>query len=752
MSQSLTQNARTMGTMPVFMTAVSTILGAILFLRFGYSVAHVGLFLTLMIILIGHAVTIPTAMAVAEIATNQRVEGGGAYYIISRSFGLNIGGAIGVALFLSQAISVAFYIIAFTAAIPIDWLNAQIVANYPNLGFVLEEWHVNFILMTLLSLLMITKGANVGVKALYLVVAILFVSLGMFLLGKTDYNPQSINWFDQVGRAGSRNNPDGFFTVFTIIFPAFTGIAAGLGLSGDLKDPKKAIPNGTLWATVAGIVVYVAVAFKLYFSASPQDLADDELIMEKIALWGPIIPIGLACAALSSALGSVMIAPRTLQALGADKIFPGNFSGWMAKGRAKDNEPRNASLITIVIAFVFVSIGELDIVARVISMFFMVTYGAICMVSFFEHMAADPAYRPTFKSRWYVSLGGGILCLVLMFQMDPTYALASIIMMAIIYWWISYNNKERRGLENLFKGVIFQITRQLQILLQKREAVEEEEDNWRPFVISISADSFKRRSGFDMVRWLAHRYGFGTYIHYIEGFLNEETKEKATSFKKRLIDLSDDMKSRVYLDTMISPSYTSAIAQSVQLPGISGKGNNLMLFEYTSEETQNLDQMVDNYSILKAAGLDLCLLKTTLRGFGYKKSIHIWITSTDYENSNLMIILGYILMGHPEWKDADISILSIYHLETENEKREQLQSLIKDGRLPISPKNVQLIPQPIDQDYRRVINQHSSDADLTIVGFNDEDVSNLGVKAFEGYSEVGNIMFVNAIKEVELER
>ena len=216
-----------------------------------------------------------------------------------------------------------------------------------------------------------------------------------------------------------------FFTVFTIIFPAFTGIAAGLGLSGDLKDPKKAIPNGTLWATVAGIVVYVAVAFKLYFSASPQDLADDELIMEKIALWGPIIPIGLACAALSSALGSVMIAPRTLQALGADKIFPGNFSGWMAKGRTKDNEPRNASLITIVIAFVFVSIGELDIVARVISMFFMVTYGAICMVSFFEHMAADPAYRPTFKSRWYVSLGGGILCLVLMFQMDPTYALAS---------------------------------------------------------------------------------------------------------------------------------------------------------------------------------------------------------------------------------------------------------------------------------------------------------------------------------------
>ena len=111
--------------------------------------------------------------------------------------------------------------------------------------------------------------------------------------------------------------------MFTIIFPAFTGIAAGLGLSGDLKEPKKSIPRGTIWATLMGIVVYVAVAFKLYFSADQTALAQDQMYMEQIALWGPAIPIGLACAAISSALGSVMIAPRTLQALGSDKIFPG---------------------------------------------------------------------------------------------------------------------------------------------------------------------------------------------------------------------------------------------------------------------------------------------------------------------------------------------------------------------------------------------------------------------------------------------
>jgi solute carrier family 12 sodium/potassium/chloride transporter 2 len=159
-----------MGTLPVFMTAISTILGAILFLRFGFSIAHVGLLSTLGIILIGHLVTIPTAMAVAEIATNQKVEGGGAYFMISRSFGLNIGGAIGIALYLSQAISVAFYVIAFTVS-----CRGLLVYIDTRWGILIEPWMVNYSLTGLLMLLMLTKGANVGVKALYLVVVVLLI-------------------------------------------------------------------------------------------------------------------------------------------------------------------------------------------------------------------------------------------------------------------------------------------------------------------------------------------------------------------------------------------------------------------------------------------------------------------------------------------------------------------------------------------------------------------------------------------------
>src|SRR5690606_25601473 len=366
-STPITSNHKTMGTMPVFMTAVSTILGAILFLKFGYALAHVGLIGTLAIIVIGHLVTIPTAMAVAEIATNQKVEGGGAYYIISRSFGINIGGAIGIALFLAQAISIAFYVIAFTESMEI--LRTWVAEEY---GILVMKETITFSTMGVLALLILTRGANVGVKALYGVVAILIVSLIMFFMGEPlpDYDgsmdiSRKIT-SDFVNIDGS-TGPKTFFYIFAIIFPAFTGIAAGLGLSGDLKDPKKSIPRGTLWATVVGILVYIAVAIKLFYSANPESLGDEStIVMSKIAIWPPIISIGLAAAAISSALGSIMIAPRTLQALGVDKVMPGiNLSRFLGKGRTRDNEPINASLITCLIAFMFCTLGDLNVVAEI---------------------------------------------------------------------------------------------------------------------------------------------------------------------------------------------------------------------------------------------------------------------------------------------------------------------------------------------------------------------------------------------------
>ncbi len=740
MARNLINQQAKFGTPEVFTTSVSTILGAILFLRFGYAVGNVGFLGALGIILIGHLVTFPTAFAVAEIATNQKVLGGGAYYIISRSFGLNIGATIGITLYFSQAISVAFYVIAFAEAF--DPVISFLKDHY---GFIIpDNRFISLPFMSILSVIILARGANLGMKALYLVAAILFTSIFLFLIGK----PEAV--VNEIHLYAKAENPDNFFYVFMIVFPAFTGLAAGLGLSGDLKDPTKSIPRGTILATLAGLIVYVGVAYKLTMSATPEELANDQFVMQKIAYWGPIIPIGLAAASLSSALGSILVAPRTLQAIGADNILPNNFlSRWLGKGKPVTNEPVNASIITIIIAFAFISVGTIDFVAQIISMFFMVTYGAICLISLLEHFAADPSYRPTFRSKWYISLVGAVMSFWLMFKMNTTYALFSLFIMGFIYYLITESNKEQKGLEKLFRGVVFQLSRQLQIFAQRADK-ENPDTNWRPFVICISRDSFKRRGAFDLLRWLSFKYGFGTYIHYIEGYLSKQTNAESKQVLTRLINLASGSKNRVYLDTIISPSYTSAIAQVIQLSGISGKGNNMILFEFSRTEPNSLKESLKNYALIQATGFDICILNSSYKGFGYKREIHIWITSYDYENANLMILLGYIILGHPEWKNGVIKIFAIYNEPELKERREKLIDLIKSGRLPISPGNVEPIIANDMRNTKEIIAEKSVDADLTIVGFRHELVKTKGVELFTGYENIGDILFVSSQKEKEI--
>jgi solute carrier family 12 sodium/potassium/chloride transporter 2 len=733
------------GTFEVFVTSISTILGAILFLRFGWAIGNVGFWNAILIIVLGHLVVLPTAFAIAEIATNQRVLGGGAYYIISRSFGFNIGGTVGITLYLSQAISVAFYIIAFAGAFEplIDVIN-----NYigPRFGRFIPDDHriISLPAMALLAAIALIRGANMGMKALYVVAGIIFLSVFLFFIGTPESSPEKVDF------SSSAADSKPFFYVFAVLFPAFTGLAAGLGLSGDLKNPGRAIPAGTILATVIGLVIYFGVTYKLIISASLENMANNYLIMQDIAYWGPIIPIGLAAATISSAIGSILVAPRTLQAIGVDNILPNNFiNRWFGKGKQENNEPFNATLITVIIAFVFIYIGELDLVARIISMFFMITYGAICLISLLEHFAADPSYRPRFRTHWILSLVGTVISFWLMFKMNTPIALLSLIILALIYFFITASKKEAGGFGKLFRGVIFQLSRQLQIIVQRFDKGEQDK-NWRPFVICISSDTFKRRSAFDLQRWLSFKYGFGTYIHFIEGYLSKQTRTKSQKILDRLIKLASASKNRVYLDTIISPSYTSAIAQVIQLSGISGRGNNMILFEFSRSEPETLKRSLDNYALIISTGFDICVLNTSYKGFGDKREIHIWITSYDYENANLMILLGYIILGHPEWRKGQIKIFALFKESEIKEKREYLFSLIRSGRLPISTKNVELIPVDETVSAKELISKKSIDADLTIVGFRHESVKIKGLELFTGFNDVGNILFVSSQREKEI--
>jgi len=599
-----------------------------------------------------------------------------------------------------------------------------------------------------LSILMLKKGASIGVKALYFVVVILTLSLVMFFLGKGVENGADLTtsvFSIQTGNISSK-----FFLVFAIIFPAFTGMTAGVGLSGDLRNPSRSIPLGTVTATVFGMIVYGLIAWKLAVSASQEALSTDMQIMKRIAMAGPIIiPLGLAASTISSALGSIMVAPRTLQALGLDGSIPFRpLNKFVARGKGKSNEPVAATLITSIIALFFVIKGGVNEVAEIISMFFMVTYGAICLISFLYHFGADPSYRPVFKSKWYVSLIGFLFCLWLMFKMKPNYAFAAVITMVLIYLVVSYFHKDRGGMQAIFKGAIFQLSRNIQIFIQKRSK-EESEEKWRPSVVCVSKDSFERDKAMQLLEWISDRHGFGTYIHLIEDYFSTESNKKSDELHERLLENSVEG-SNVYIDTLISPSFTSAIAQTIQLPGISGMPNNMILFEFDKEKKDSLQQIIENIPLARAAKLDVGVLASTNRHVNFKNGIHVWIKSTDFENSNLMILLSYIILGHQDWKKGKISIFEVAPTGKAEEHKQKLIETIRTGRLPISPGNIEIIEANPEISVKSIICERSVDAGLTLIGFREEQIKRSS-ELFYGYEDLADVLFVNTTNKRSLE-
>lgn len=720
------------GTGPVFLASISTILGAVMFLRFGYAVGNVGLLGAFLIILLGHAVTVPTALAIAEIATNRRVEGGGEYFIISRSFGNTIGGAIGISLYFSQAISVAFYMMAFAEAFrPL----AGVWEGWVGMPF--DPRIVSLPATVALVVLVITRGAALGVKALWGVAAMLAISLAAFFLGSSpaEIRPAAIHLVSNL------SDPDPFMLVFAIVFPAFTGMTAGVGLSGDLKNPRRSIPLGIMAATLGGMVIYFLVVVKLAVSADGIFLDEDQLIMGRIALWGPIIPLGLAAATLSSAIGSVLVAPRTLQALGGDRIVPlRRANAFLAAGKGKANEPRNATLVTAAIAVAFVLLGNVNLVARIVSMFFMVTYGALCAISFLEHFAARPSYRPSFRSKWYLSLFGAVMCLILMLQMDLVYAVLAIGSMGALYLVIRRSRGGVDDLASIFHGVMTQATRYLQIRLQKIPP-----DDWRPSVIMITPRTFDRSSPVQLMDWLCHRYGFGTYLHHIQGKLEPGSFQESLRVQARLVQAMQDRKGAIYVDTMISPSMASAVAQSLQMPGVSGMDNNTALFEFGSHDgPEVLDEVVAGLALAGVPRMNRLVLRHGDNFFGVRKNIHVWLTWHDARNANLMILLAYILLGHKDWRGAEISIFAAYPRGEVKERAKDLHNMITDGRLLISDKNVLVIPTDDGIDFQRLVQARSGTADLVLTGFTTERVEQKGGGLFERFPGLRDVVFVSA--------
>jgi hypothetical protein len=588
------------------------------------------------------------------------------------------------------------------------------------------------------------------VYVLYVVVAVLAGALVLFFAGHpAEGYTGGFLWEDTIER------PDTFFLVFAICFPAFTGMTAGVGLSGDLAKPSRSIPLGTLAATCLGGIIYVAIIWKLTASASPQMLAEDPLVMSRIALWGPIIPIGLGCATLSSAIGSILVAPRTMQALGKDGGFPiAAMNRATARGAGKSNEPRAATIITAVLALGVAALGDVDAVARLISMFFMLTYGALCTISFLEHFAASPSYRPSFRSRWYISLFGGCMCLLMMFQMDPLFAVFSLAAMIGLYWLSgrSEGNQEGQDLRTIFRGVMYQAIRMMNVFLQRGRVANQSLD-WRPSIVSLDArKTTGSRSGLQLLGWLCERHGFGTYLRLVEGDLDEETIRTSKAVRNELVDLCERDYPGLYAGAVISPSRRGALAQTLQLPGAGGMENNTVLFDFdTSDPPEMIDRVVRSALLASAAKKNLLFLRYGERRFGRRANIHVWLTWHDTQNATLMLLLAYILAGHEDWSQAEISVFAAFPQRELGEERERFVGLLEAGRIPISPANVRFHTVEVGEAFRELVEQTSATADLVVMGITLERLREKGPDLLTRHPALAEVLFVLASERVLIE-
>lgn len=400
----------------VFTPDVLTILGVIMYLRLGWVVGNAGLLGAIAIIFLAKVITITTGLSMSSITTNIKIGAGGAYSIISKSLGLEAGGSIGIPFYISQSLSAALYIAGFTEG----WLMI-----FPAHSALLVS------LITWLVILVISYVSTIfAIRIQYLILAVIGLSILSFFLSpyETSSGNYLIGTFDDAG----------FWAVFAVFFPAVTGIMAGANLSGELKNPRKAIPKGTLSAIGVTMLIYLALVYGLSLVASPEELRSNQMIMVDKAWWGPIVIIGILAATFSSALGSMVGAPRILQALAEHKTII--FHKFFVQ-KSETAEPRNAIVFTAVFILIPVLIGDFNALATLITMFFLITYGTLNLVVFIQQSMHIISFRPTFKVPKFVPLIGFLGSNFIVFLIDPVFGIIAIFTIIFIYFYLT-----RKGL------------------------------------------------------------------------------------------------------------------------------------------------------------------------------------------------------------------------------------------------------------------------------------------------------------------
>ena len=682
----------------VFTPSILTILGIILFLRTGYIVGGTGLRLSLVIILGSAAIALLTAMSLSAIATNIRVKGGGDYYLISRTLGVEYGGAIGLVLFFAQTLSIAFYCFGFGEA-----LAALLPAH--------ELVTPRILAAALLAALFIFAwlGADWASKLQLLIMIVLAAALVSFFIGGID------KW-DGETLAGNWQRPqDGipFWTAFALFFPAVTGFTQGVSMSGDLRDPGRSLPLGTFMAVGLSMLVYIAAAITLAASLPAETLNEDYQAMNQVAVLGVLIAAGVLAATASSAMASHLGGPRILQALAADDVFPA--LGYFAKGAGDDNNPRRAVILSGVVAATTLALGNLNAVAPLVAMFFLISYGLLNYATYFEARASSPHFRPQFRFfHKYLSLAGALGCLVAMLAIQPTAAVLAITVLFALYQYVSRTTGPRQWADSR-RSYNFQRIRKL---LFEMEEDEPHPRDWRPQILVLSKDRERRSQLLCFGSWIEGNSGITSVVSILTDG-DDDLGEQKEELREQLGAEIDALDIKAFPLIVSADSFRTGLEIMLQSYGIGPISANIVLLNWLEEaprKDREEDERIFGRNMHEALRLGCNIVALSASKEALERiedtdpeelRIDVWWEGT--RTSYLALMLAYLMTRTDVWRDASICVHAQSSRDNAQRTEVDLEEVMDEVRIEAV---VDVVEEKLDAD---VLTERSRDAAITFI-------------------------------------
>lgn len=666
----------------VFTPSILTIIGVVMYLRFGWMLGNVGLTTSLLIVTGGSLITMLTGLSISALATNMRMKGGGAYFILSRSLGLEAGAAIGIPLALSQAIGVAFYIAGFAEAL----INSGI-------PFV-SGWDPRLVgLATLVVLSVVsTLSADIALKSQYFIMAAIAISLVSFFLGGTPADIETL-------KPESVPEAIGVWPVFAIFFPAVTGILSGVGMSGDLKDPGKSIPKGTIAAVLVGYIIYMSVPIVLNsYVDAPEILRSDTMILQRCARWPTLILVGVWAATLSSAIGSFLCAPRVLQALSRDSLLPQA----LGKGHGASDDPRLAAACCFIIAAACVWLGDINIIAPILTLFNLSTYGLLNLSAAFEETMANPTWRPTFRVKPWLSFTGFAGCIGAMFMISPGWTFVALVCEGAIFWGV-----KRRALRaqwgDMRTGLYMALVRHAFGKLSITE--HHQERNWRPNLLVMTHLPMHNRRQLILVRDIAG----GRSLVTVASVLPESAIDikQEGDLRDAAIRYAGKLDLEATVKLVFDDDEWSGLRKLVDVYGFGPiVPNTIVLSHADNENATKFGSLVRLMStrrrnVVIADGDDDIIPDGT---------IDIWWRGKQ-SNGPLMLALAFLLQQTDFWRDHKLRVNMIVLNREASRADEQLDGFIAKTRINAETRIIES-----QEHFTKVIGECSADSAITFIG------------------------------------